>query len=58
MFLTLKGNIYSFVYGVFGQLGLGDSESQNIPKKVFVGKSKKISNAIFHSGEGNITEPV
>jgi alpha-tubulin suppressor-like RCC1 family protein len=34
MFLTKKGHIYSWGYGVYGQLGLGSSENIRVPTKV------------------------
>ena len=36
MLLTKKGHIYSFGYGVHGQLGLGISENMLVPKKAMI----------------------
>ena len=48
--MTDFGHIYTFGYGVYGQLGLGTSENQLTPKKVTVMINKTIESNIFEGG--------
>jgi alpha-tubulin suppressor-like RCC1 family protein len=57
MFLTKKGHLYSFGYGVYGQLGHGNSDNLNVPTKVKVLAQKTIKNAIF-LGNAQATQEV
>ena len=47
MILTKSGYIYSFGYGVYGQLGIGNSENVFRPQKVKLYENTTISNPIF-----------